>query len=263
MTELLLKRVFLPEDVAPQAGKAGFFEAHGVLILLLLAGTIFTFVWTMLNRDKLRFKWYAAAPLALLHTVVGVACVMAFAKLENIGRGSSADGAVMSLFGAIFFLPLFYYLLAKITKRKTADVFDTFTVSMAFTLLCARVNCLFAGCCQGKCIHGITGPQWPTREIELVFYAAILTFLILRIWKKMNFGELYPLYMVSYGVFRFIIEFFRMTLDDQTSLQLNGKYTDSVFHLSHLWAVLSVCIGLSIYLEVRKKHSINHGGKKK
>ena len=261
MTEFLLKRFFLSEEAAAQASKPGFLEAYGVLLALLLLGTAFTFVWTMLNRDKLRYKWYAAAPLALLHTVVGVGCVMAFAKLENIGRGS-ADGA-FSLFGAIFFLPLFYYLLAKLTKRKTADVFDVFTVSMVFTLLCARVNCLFAGCCQGKCIHGVTGPQWPTRELEIAFYVVILTFLILWILKKKNYGELFPLYMVSYGIFRFVIEFFRISLDDQISYQTSGKYSNNIFHLSHLWAILSVCIGLSIYYEVRKKHSKNHGGNKK
>lgn len=242
---------------------AEYISKNWILLLLLLIGTVFTFVWTMLNREKLRFKWYAAAPLAVLHTVVGVACVVAFAKLENIGRISSSDGAVMSLFGAIFFLPLFYFLLAKFSKRKTADVFDTFTVSMVFTLLCARVNCLFAGCCQGKCIHGVTGPQWPTRELELAFYAVVLTVMIFRILQKKNYGQLYPLYMVSYGAFRFVIEFFRMTLDDQMALKQTGAYTGSVFHLSHLWAILSVCIGLSIYYEVRKKHSKNHGGNKK
>ena len=229
---------------------AEFLHNRGVLLLLLLLGTVFTFAWTMVNRDKLRFKWYAAAPLALLHTIYGVAAVMAFAALENIGH--SYTFGMLSLFGAIFFMPLFYFLLAKITKRKMADVFDVFTVNMAFTLLCSRVNCLFAGCCLGKCVSGADGARWPTREIEIGFYVVILTILILRILKGKNFGEIYPVYMVSYGVFRFVIEFFRETLYS----------TNSVFHLSHVWAILSVCIGLSIYYEVKKKHSKNHGGKK-
>ena len=220
------------------------------LLLLLLAGTAFTFVWTMINRDKLRFKWYAAAPLAILHTIFGVAAVIAFAELENIGKPH--DFGMLSLFGAIFFMPVFYFLLAKLTKRKTADVFDVFTVSMVFTLLCSRINCLFAGCCLGKCVSGADGPRWPTREIEIGFYVVILTLMILRILRKKNYGEIYPLYMVSYGIFRFVIEFFREPLQS----------SDSIFHLSHLWAILSVCIGLSIYLEVKNKHSKNLGGKK-
>ncbi|MBQ3355949.1 MAG: prolipoprotein diacylglyceryl transferase [Oscillospiraceae bacterium] len=229
---------------------AEFLSNRIPLLLLLLLGTAFTFAWTMLNRDRLRYKWYVAAPLALLHTVVGTASVMAFAQLENLGR-STAPGQ-MSLFGAIFFLPLFYFLLAKISKRKTADVFDVFTVNMAFTLLCARINCILSGCCLGKCITGADGPRWPTREIEIGFYIVILTFLILRTLKQKNHGELYPLYMICYGVFRFIIEFFR----ESTS-------SDSVLHISHLWALLSVGIGLSIYFEIQRKQSKDHGGNKK
>lgn len=230
-----------------------YISKHVPLLLLLLLGTAFTFAWTMRNRDRLRWKWYAAAPLALLHTVVGVACVMAFAKLENLWRTS--EFGLLSLFGAIFFLPLFYFLLAKISKRKTADVFDVFTVSMVFTLLCARINCLFEGCCLGAFISGTEGPRWPTREIEIGFYVVILAFLILRILRKKNHGEIYPLYMVIYGVFRFVIEFFR---DPGKGAPLIG-----VLHISHIWAILSVILGLSIYFEVQKKHSNKTGGKKK
>ena len=215
------------------------------MLLLLLLGTAFTFVWTMLNRDRLRFKWYIAAPLAILHTIVGVAAVLAFAQLEHIGQ--SVPFGTLSLFGAIFVLPLFYFLLAKLSKRRMADVFDVFTVSMVFTLLCARVNCLFAGCCLGKLLSGTDGVRWPTRELELVFYAVILAVFIARLWKKKSCGELFPLYMVCYGVFRFVIEFFREAV----------PATDSPLHISHLWAALSACIGLSIYYEIKRKHLDN------
>lgn len=232
-----------------------FITKHWILLLLLLLGTAFTFVWTMLNRDKLRWRWYASAPLALLHTIVGVVCVVAFAKLETLGSGVSSEGVTFSLFGAIFFLPLFYFLLAKISGRKTADVFDVFTVSMAFTLLCARINCIFAGCCLGACITGTDGPRWPTREIEIGFYVIVLTILILRILKQKNHGEIFPLYMVSYGAFRFMIEFFREPGPGTLHL--------GVFHISHIWAILSVLLGLSIYFEVQKNHSKKPGGTKK
>lgn len=223
------------------------------LLILLLIGTAFTFVWTMLMKDRLHFKWYAAAPLALLHTVAGVASVMAFARLENIGR--TATPGLMSLFGAIFFLPLFYFLLARLSKRKIADVFDIFTVSMAFTLLCARINCILSGCCLGAFISGTDGMRWPTRETELVFYVVILTVLILRIRKKKNYGEIFPLYMVCYGAFRFVIEFFR---EPGAGAPLFG-----VLHVSHIWATLSVCLGLSIYYEIQRKHTKHMKGAKK
>ncbi|WP_418883083.1 hypothetical protein [Waltera sp.] len=47
--------------------------------------------------------------------------------------------------------------------------------------------------------------------------------------------------MMSYGIFRFIIEFFRQA------------QTDTLFHLSHMWATLSLIIGISIYVELNIK----------
>lgn len=215
-------------------------QSHTVLLVLLLIGTAFTFLWQMLTRERLRFPWNGALPLSLLHTVLGVGAVMAFAFLENFGN--SNPGA-MSLFGAILFLPLFYWALSKLMHRKTAVVFDIFTVCMAFTLMCARINCILSGCCLGAVIPGTGGVRWPTRELELVFYAVILTVFCIRTLRKKNYGELYPLYMTCYGAFRFIIEFFR-----------ESERTAGIFHISHIWAALCFCLGISIFFELRRKH---------
>ena len=86
------------------------------LLLLLAVGSAFSFIWLLLCKERLRIKWPAALLLAVLHTVCGVLCVKVFAVVE-VGFDMSKAGA-MSLFGAIFFLPLFYYLGAKLTRRK-------------------------------------------------------------------------------------------------------------------------------------------------
>ena len=80
------------------------------LILLLLLGTGFDVFWLYRMRQRLRMKWYAIIIVSVLHTVIGVMSVKVFAFLE------SGDIGNMSLFGAIFFLPLFYYLGAKLTR---------------------------------------------------------------------------------------------------------------------------------------------------
>lgn len=222
-------------------------QTHTELLILLAIGTVFTFTWQMLTRKRLCFPWYAALPLSFLHTVLGVGAVMAFAFLENIG--TSRPGA-MSLFGAIWFLPVFYWLLSKATHRKAAVIFDVFTICMAFTLMCARVNCLLSGCCLGAIIPGTGEIRWPTRELELVFYAVILTVFCIRTLKGKNYGELYPLYMACYGAFRFVIEFFR-----------EAEHAAGLFHISHVWAALSFCLGISIFFELRRRHQT--GGKRK
>ncbi len=214
------------------------FVQENSLVILLSAGTGFTFWWLWRQRGKLRIKWYAALILALIHTLVGVACVKIFAVLETFDFSSFGG---MSLFGAIFFLPLAYFVGAKLTKRRVSEVFDVFTPCVVFTLLCARVNCLFSGCCLGQRIPGSDMLRWPTRELEIVFYIALLTWLILKERKGYVTGIFYPAYMFAYGLVRFVLEFFR------------ESSSPIIFHLSHIWAAVTLCLGLSIYAEISRK----------
>ena len=203
------------------------------LYLLLTAGTIFNVFWLYRMRRQLQMKWYAVLIFSVLHTAIGVCSVKVFAFLESGNIGN------MSLFGGVFFMPLYYFLFAKLTKRKVADVFDVFTVCIIFTLMCARINCIISGCCSGLLIKGTT-LYWPTRELEIVFYVVLLIWLGGRILKTKAPGTAYPLYMIAYGVFRFIIEWFRQS-------------SYSGIHPAHIWSLISLALGLSIYFEFTAK----------
>lgn len=214
------------------------------LILLLSCGTLFNVYWLHRCRERLHLRWLSVLLLSVLHTVLGVLSVKVFALFET-GNFSN-----MSLFGGVFFMPLFYWGVAKLAKQKTADVFDVFTICLVFTLMCARLNCIISGCCLGAHIpiEGLTHLRFPTRELELLFYVLLLS----RLWRKVVTGSargmIYPIYMISYGIFRFVTETLRFS-----------DRTDSILHVSHLWALLSLGIGISIYGELRKKEKKTGG----
>lgn len=214
------------------------------LILLLGCGTLFNVYWLHRCRERLHLRWPSVLLLSVLHTVLGVLSVKVFALFE------SGDFSNMSLFGGVFFMPLFYWGVAKLAKQKTADVFDVFTICLVFTLMCARLNCIISGCCLGAHIpiEGLTHLRFPTRELELLFYVLLLS----RLWRKVVTGSargmIYPIYMISYGIFRFVTETLRFS-----------DRTDSILHVSHLWALLSLGIGISIYGELRKKEKKTGG----
>ncbi|MBR7061698.1 MAG: prolipoprotein diacylglyceryl transferase [Clostridia bacterium] len=214
-----------------------------MLLVLLSVGAIFTFVWLMLLRKRLKMAWYAVLIISILHVLFGVLCVRVFAWFEGSGVGA------MSLFGAVFIMPVAYFAGAKLFKRPLADVFDIFAVPMIFTLLCARVNCLFAGCCLGRYIPG-TSTRWPTREAEIVYYIVFLAIVIPLVWKNKSGGRIYPVYMLSYGIFRAVVECFR------------EANSDTLFHLSHVWALVALVLGLSIYIEQKKLQRRSARGKK-
>lgn len=208
------------------------------LILLLGCGTLFNVYWLHRCRERLHLRWLSVLLLSVLHTVLGVLSVKVFALFET-GNFSN-----MSLFGGVFFMPLFYWGVAKLAKQKAADVFDVFTICLVFTLMCARLNCIISGCCLGAHIpiEGLTHLRFPTRELELLFYVLLLS----RLWRKVLSGSargmIYPIYMISYGIFRFVTETLRFS-----------DRTNSILHVSHLWALLSLGIGISIYGELQEK----------
>lgn len=214
------------------------------LILLLGCGTLFNVYWLHRCRERLHLRWLSVLLLSVLHTVLGVLSVKVFALFET-GNFSN-----MSLFGGVFFMPLFYWGVAKLAKQKAADVFDVFTICLVFTLMCARLNCIISGCCLGAHIpiEGLTHLRFPTRELELLFYVLLLS----RLWRKVLSGSargmIYPIYMISYGIFRFVTETLRFS-----------DRTDSILHISHLWALLSLGIGISIYGELQKKEKKTGG----
>lgn len=214
------------------------------LILLLGCGTLFNVYWLHRCRERLHLRWPSVLLLSVLHTVLGVLSVKVFALFET------GDFSNMSLFGGVFFMPLFYWGVAKLAKQKTADVFDVFTICLVFTLMCARLNCIISGCCLGAHIpiEGLTHLCFPTREMELLFYVILLS----QLWRKVLSGSargmIYPIYMISYGIFRFVTETLRVS-----------NRTDSILHISHLWALLSLGIGMSIYGELRKKEKKTGG----
>lgn len=214
------------------------------LILLLGCGTLFNVYWLHRCRERLHLRWPSVLLLSVLHTVLGVLSVKVFALFET-GNFSN-----MSLFGGVFFMPLFYWGVAKLAKQKVADVFDVFTICLVFTLMCARLNCIISGCCLGAHIpiEGLTHLRFPTRELELLFYVLLLS----RLWRKVLSGSargmIYPIYMISYGIFRFVTETLRFS-----------DRTNSILHVSHLWALLSLGIGISIYSELQKKEKKTGG----
>lgn len=209
------------------------------IILLLSAGAVFTAVWLVLLRKRLDMPWYAAIPLSILHTVYGVLTVKVFAFLE---AGFNTDSlGNMSLFGGVFFMPLAYWLGAKLSKRSYREVFDVFTPCIIFTVMCARINCIVSGCCIGLPIPGMNGVRFPTREAEILFYIILLICLCPRVLKGKYRGQAYPIYMISYGAFRFVVEFFR------------SADTSSVFHSAHIWALIALIIGISIYAEIKSE----------
>ena len=209
---------------------------------MLGTATVFNGIWIMQFKEKLRIKEWVTFVLAVIHMFCAVLLAKIFAFMEG-----TPDG--MSLYGGHFGMPILFCVVAWLSKRNIADACDVFTIPTIVTVTCARINCVFSGCCLGTIIPGTDGMRWPTRELELVLYVVLYILLRNKIGKTKYKGKLYPIYMISYGTFRFIIEWFRET-DTMVGFA----------HLSHILSFVAIVTGsLAIHL-INKKAT--NGGKR-
>lgn len=209
-----------------------FIKSHYALMILLLIATIFNFAWLFLNKKELKMNnIFLIILFALAHTILGIIFVLVFAYLES-GFNKDAIGSI-SLFGGVFFMLLAYSLYVLIRKIKISKAFDIFTVSLISTLFCARINCLVSGCCKGIYLFN-SDFRFPYRELELVYYLIFIILFAKDTHKGKSSGLVYPIYMASYGMFRFVFEFLR------------ESGSSNVFHIAHLWSLISIVIGIGL-----------------
>ena len=112
-----------------------------------------------------------------------------------------------------------------------------------------RIGCLFAGCCYGHESH-----EWysvyshnaghnviPVQLYEAIFLFVLSGVLILMLYKFKSKDEL-AVYLVSYGIWRFVIEFFR---DDY-----RGSFVGNLSP-SQFWSILMVIGGIATFFLYR------------
>lgn len=121
---------------------------------------------------------------------------------------------------ATFLLVFRYYVKRRHPETNLQQLFiiapGAITIAHAF----GRVGCFFAGCCYGIETTSWLGVQfphphptypstvYPTQLFEAIFLFILAGVLLLLAFKKQYMFTM-PVYLISYGVWRFLIEFIR------------------------------------------------------
>lgn len=121
------------------------------------------------------------------------------------------------------------------------------TVAHAF----GRLGCFSAGCCGGietDAWYGIQFPGEAHKEIPTQLFEAIFLFLIsvvmVILYFKFHFKYNMSVYLIGYGVWRFLIEFIRGDIEER------GKFIPGLTP-SQFWAILMVIGGIAFFFIYR------------
>ncbi len=134
------------------------------------------------------------------------------------------QGGLVWFGGFIFGLLTVIYMCRK-RKIPLWKIGDIAGVVGSLGLAIGRIGCTMAGCCYGKICHShfaivfknpysvapLNVPLYPTQPISSLANFLIAAVLYLDFRKKKKDGETFGLYLILYGIFRFLIEFWRAT----------------------------------------------------
>ncbi|MBU0997510.1 MAG: prolipoprotein diacylglyceryl transferase [Firmicutes bacterium] len=178
---------------------------------------------------------------------------------HTIHEGESAFGSITFLGGLIGGLVCFVLLMKfgyKAQKDRMPEILNTVIVGVVLAHAFGRIGCFTAGCCYGIPTDSFLGvsfpsgesggvPVYPTQLFESIFLFAF--FFALNKVKSFRNIE-FNVYLIGYGIWRFLIEFIRGDDRGEFLTFIQGTYSNYPSPSQYLSILL---IGLGIYLMVK------------
>ncbi len=169
----------------------------------------------------------------------------------------TAVGGIVS--GALFFLFVYFVFYRRLSKERLVDIMPVAPCCILIAHAFGRVGCFFAGCCYGKVGESAFSLHFPERlepsyrpafdALPTQLWEAIFLFVLFAALSvallRFKFRLTMPVYMFAYGVFRFIIEFFR------------GDHRGELFGVlspTQYWCILIVIVSIPFYILLRRTY---------
>lgn len=179
---------------------------------------------------------------------------------EITGRMTFIGGLIGGIISYLAIYLIYVYLINPKLKEKNFFKSDmnkgawygvrfipaSITVAHAF----GRLGCLFAGCCHGKITdawYGIYNVEVGAKTVPIQLFESIFLFVLtaamIVLFFKFHFKYNLSVYLISYGIWRFVIEFFRA--------DFRGNFIGGISP-SQFWSIIMVLGGVAFFFIYRK-----------
>ena len=192
--------------------------------VLAAIGVFFVLIFLFFRTDKFGVKFTDFLMMFVVCAVfgaIGARAVFVISRIPWLALNFSVENVVNTVlgggfvyYGGLFGVLLGIWVYAKIFHFDAAPVYNMVAPAVPLFHVFGRIGCLLAGCCYGFKlpaainVGGVVIDHFPTQIIEsgfnLVLFLAI--YLLQKKFEKANWMRIY---LISYAIFRFIIEFTR------------------------------------------------------
>lgn len=197
-------------------------RSYGLMLVIGFTLAVLRAVKVARERGWQADRIYDLSLTALLSGVLGARLVFVLINplTEDLSRFFKFWEGGLSFHGGLLFAVLAIYFHCRIIKVEFLEFADLVAPSVAIAYGVTRLGCFLNGCCYGAptnmpwgCVfsgHGVTTP--PSHPTQI--YSAIASFAVFGILARASIkprkpGFVLTLYIGLYGVYRFIVEFFR------------------------------------------------------
>lgn len=200
-----------------------WFNVYSYGLLIALGYTLGTLIILReARREGLDYE--AIFDMLLMQLIVGILGSRLLFVLEyspeklNFKDFFALEQGGLTFYGAVISSIIFDLLYLKYKKMPFWQVIDCVGYGLPAGIALARVGCLLNGCCFGvtcDCPWGIVFPQagnYPRHPAQIYesLGALLIWYLLYRLKPvRRNYGETFLACMASYGLVRFIVEFYR------------------------------------------------------
>lgn len=217
-----------------------------LVAILYSCGFICSSVILCCRRHLINVKYWEAPIIATIFLLSAYIGAKILYILEDIPlfleEGFTFSG--VSFFGAVLLMVPLVTPSVFIFKKKLGAYLDYCIPAIIIMLIWIRVSCFTAGCCGGNIIFYKHNPiVIPTQLLEIVLDFILLAFIYYFEGKGFFKNVRYAIFMIGYGILRFIIEPMRNTRKNIAGMS-EGQWL----------AILTILIGLAVIFIHQKKN---------
>ncbi len=190
-----------------------------IYYLCIALGGAASAVINLISGKKAGFSPKAVRIYVAIGIIIGIFSALLMGQLQNFIMGLTGlpyYPARLRIFGALLFLPIWFYFPVKYLGGDFHRVLDVLSAGIYAMLGISKIGCAVYGCCYGiECAVGVSTPfaehsVFPVQLLECILSLIISAAMLILVHRKSyRRGTVYPLSLIIYGIMRFMVEFLR------------------------------------------------------